>query len=277
MFNRYLRFPGGKKKCLTLSYDDGVIQDERLMSIMKAYGLKGTFNLNSNLWADRDYDDSAKAHRRMTLERAQKLYKDSGMEIAVHGANHPWLEQLPLNICTRELLDDRRELEHQFGGIIRGSAYPFGTYNEDVIKSLECCGIVYSRTVHSTYSFELPQNWLALNPTCHHKDPRLPELIDRFLNGSIWSKPYFFYLWGHSYEYDWDNNWEIIENLGKQLGGRDDVWYCTNIEAYDYIHAFSRLIYDVDMTQCYNPTAYTLWFADDQNMYKIGPGETLTL
>mgnify|MGYP000794294821 CR=1 FL=1 len=46
-----MRFPGGKKKALTLSYDDGVEQDIRLIDIMKANGLKGTFNLNSGLYA----------------------------------------------------------------------------------------------------------------------------------------------------------------------------------------------------------------------------------
>lgn len=42
-----MRFPEGKSKALTLSYDDGVEQDVRLINIMKQHGLKGTFNLNS--------------------------------------------------------------------------------------------------------------------------------------------------------------------------------------------------------------------------------------
>ena len=33
----YMRFPGGKGKALTLSYDDGVGADLRLMKIMKKY------------------------------------------------------------------------------------------------------------------------------------------------------------------------------------------------------------------------------------------------
>lgn len=39
-------FPQGKKKALTLSYDDGVTQDERLIGLMQRYGIKGTFNIN---------------------------------------------------------------------------------------------------------------------------------------------------------------------------------------------------------------------------------------
>ena len=36
----FMRFPGGKSKALTLSYDDGVAQDIRLIEIMKKHGLK---------------------------------------------------------------------------------------------------------------------------------------------------------------------------------------------------------------------------------------------
>lgn len=44
-------FPGGKAKALTLSYDDGVEQDLHLIELMKQHGVKGTFNLNSSLFA----------------------------------------------------------------------------------------------------------------------------------------------------------------------------------------------------------------------------------
>lgn len=41
------RYPGGVMKALTLSYDDGVVHDRRLVEICNRYGLRGTFNLNS--------------------------------------------------------------------------------------------------------------------------------------------------------------------------------------------------------------------------------------
>ena len=46
-----------------------------------------------------------------------------------------------------------------------------------------------------------------------------------------------FYVWGHSYEFDKDNNWEIIENFAEYVGKREDVWYVTNIEIYDYVNS----------------------------------------
>ena len=33
--NIFMRFPGGRQKALTLSYDDGSFQDERLIGLMQ--------------------------------------------------------------------------------------------------------------------------------------------------------------------------------------------------------------------------------------------------
>ena len=97
----YMRFPGGKKKALTLSYDDGVEQDIRLIEIMKKYGLKGTFNINSGMYASEDvvYEPGT-IHRRMSKNAVTELYKNSGMEVAAHGLTHPPLTQLPANFAT---------------------------------------------------------------------------------------------------------------------------------------------------------------------------------
>lgn len=45
-------------------------------------------------------------------------------------------------------------------------------------------------------------------------------------------------MWGHSYEFENNNNWDILKNFCKTAGGREDIWYATNIEICDYISAF---------------------------------------
>ena len=88
MGSMFMRYPGGKKKALTLSYDDGVEQDIRLIELMKKNGLKGTFNLNSGLYAEEGtvYPPGT-VHRRMTEKMATEVYGSSGMEVAVHGGD----------------------------------------------------------------------------------------------------------------------------------------------------------------------------------------------
>ena len=52
---RYMRFPEGREKALTFSYDDGVLADRKLIEIFDRYGLKGTFNLNNELFGVRSW------------------------------------------------------------------------------------------------------------------------------------------------------------------------------------------------------------------------------
>lgn len=44
-----------------------------------------------------------------------------------------------------------------------------------------CCGIKYARTTVSTGNFAVSHDRLRLPATCHHDDPRLFELADKFL------------------------------------------------------------------------------------------------
>ena len=44
---QFMRFPGGKPKAFTMSYDDGVVQDRRFSDVISKYGIKCTFNLNN--------------------------------------------------------------------------------------------------------------------------------------------------------------------------------------------------------------------------------------
>lgn len=272
--NIFMRFPNGKSKALTLSYDDGVIQDKRLIEILKPYGLKATFNINSGYIGDEDAVDSG----RMSLKQIKELYTVSGHEVAIHGATHPFLEKLPLPIAISEVLDDRKRLEEIFGGVIRGMAYPFGTYSDELIGALKSTGIAYSRTVISTHDFRIPIDWFKLTATCHHNDTVLPELTDKFINAipnkeRFRREPLLFYLWGHSYEFDDRNNWEVIEKFAKKIGNREDIWYATNIEIYDYVQAYNNLKFGVDGNCVYNLSGQTVWFEKNGVLCCVGANE----
>lgn len=273
-----MRFPEGKEKALTLSYDDGVEQDIRLLRIMKQYGLKGTFNINSGLYVkEGTFYPENHIHRRMTEKQITEAFLNSGQEIAVHSYTHPFLEQLPSAMMIKEIIEDREKLEEQFGTIVRGMAYPFGTWNEEVISALKSCGIVYARTVESTYDFKIPVDWMKLPATCHHNTPRLMELGSKFVEDKVTRAPYLFYLWGHSYEFEAQNNWNVIEDFAKYVGYKEDIWYATNIEIYEYIDAFKRLIFSMNGKRIKNPTSTNIWFTLNGAAIKIKAGETITL
>ncbi len=278
MNHRYLRFPGGKRKALTLSYDDGVEQDVQLIRLLEKYGVKCTFNLNSGCYPPEGTTYPAGTiHRRMPESSVSTLYKNSLAEVAGHSFTHPFLDQLAPSQAMKEIVDDRIALEKQFGKMVRGFAYPYGTYNDTVIELLRAAGFVYARTVESHHSFRLPKNWLRLGATCHHDDPMLMELAEKFVSQTPERDSWLFYLWGHSYEFEQHNNWNVIEGFLKAVSGKEDIWYATNLEIYDYCKAYERLIVSADGKTVYNPSVCSVWCQFDDEIVEIGAGKTVLI
>ncbi len=280
---QFLRYPGGKYKAVTLSYDDGCIEDLRFSDVVTNYGMKCTFNLNSK-----------KLHGEIiTDEQIKEYFIDRGHEIAVHGAMHRAEGTLRPVEGIKEVLDCRLELEERFGKIIRGMAYPdigilyfTNGANYDSIKNyLTELDIAYARTLGGDNdSFNLPNDFHAWLPTAHHTNPEIFDMIEKFLNVRYEENsrlaahsPKLFYMWGHSYEFERNNNWELLDEICEKIGGRDDIWYATNIEIYDYVKAYESLVYSADGNTIYNPTLYKIWFTRDDKLYKISSGETIKL
>ncbi|MBQ2955608.1 MAG: polysaccharide deacetylase family protein [Clostridia bacterium] len=261
-------FPGGKSRALTLSYDDGVGQDVKLMGILREHGMKATFNLDSGKMGVGGVRDDGVEVRRMLPDEVKEAYL--GFEVAVHGYTHPFLTLMPKDMMAREVAKDREELEKLTGYPVRGMAYPYGAYNEQVIEQLRAMGIAYARTANSTGGFSLPKDFLAWHPTCHHNAPDLMELCDRFLNKKNYNPHEVFYLWGHSYEFDADKNWDAIERFCDKMALHEDIWYATNIEIYDYIDASNRLISSCDGRILYNPSAIDVWVTKNGSLWAAG-------
>ncbi|MBO5287020.1 MAG: polysaccharide deacetylase family protein [Clostridia bacterium] len=276
MNNNFMCFPNGKLKALTFSYDDGEKQDIRLAQLFNKYGLKCTFNLNSGLMPV----TKSETHSKVSLEEIPTVYE--GHEVAVHTSHHPFLERIPVNIAISEILGDKQALEKYTGYIVRGMAYPFGTYNNDVLRILKDIGIKYSRGVGAHHRFSIPTKWLEMDTTCHHAEECVFELAEEFVNKSPldnWKSldGWLFYIWGHSYEYRTEADWERMERLCQKLSSRDDVWYATNIEIYDYVEAYRSLEYSVDFNRVYNPSAKDVWMIHNGKTIKIPTGKEIEL
>ena len=281
---RFLRFPEGKAKALTLSYDDGCKQDLRFVEILNRYGIKCTFNHNCD-----------RMHKTYVIptETVKELFLDHGHEIAVHGDMHRANgSQRPLD-GIRDVLECRLELEKKYGRIIRGMAYPdtgitylengtdFGMIKQ-YLKELDIC---YARTLGGDNdSFRLPADWHAWMPTAHHNNPNLDEYMDKFLSAdrspAVYHAkrgPMLFYLWGHAYEFDNNKNWDLAEKICEKMGNNPEIWYATNMEIYEYVNAYRSLVISADETMVYNPSLQTVFFDIDGVPYSVKPGETLKI
>lgn len=270
----FIRFPNGKPKALTFSYDDGVVADRRLVDILTKHGLHGTFNLNSG--------KLSKGDRHLSTDEVKAVYLENGHEVACHTLTHPFLDRESQQVALFEVTEDRRNLEKLAGGVVRGMAYPYGAFNDETVEALKVAGIAYCRTVVSTRNFNIPTDWLRMPATCHHKDAQLPELTNRFLTQSPDEAAgnrdgWLFYVWGHSYEFDNNDNWDLIENFAATVSGKEDVWYATNIEIYEYVTAYRRLQFSMTGDAVYNPSAVDVWIDKDRKLYHIPAGKTVTL
>lgn len=240
----YTCFPGGKFKCLTMSYDDGRNADRRLIDLFNRHGIKGTFHLNSGL--------AAAGGDRVPPEAFRQVY--AGHEVSCHTVTHPTLARCPLPSVITEVLDDRRALEAAVGYPVRGLSYPNGSYNEEICDMLRHVGIRYSRVVGNSDSFAMPDDLMRWKATCHHNH-NLMSLAEQFLALHKEQYQYLMYVWGHSYEFDRDDNWQLIEDFCAMMGGHDDIWYATNIEIVDYLDVFHGLQFAADNSFVYNPSA----------------------
>ncbi len=225
----------GKLKAVTFSYDDGILQDVRLIKILNKYGLKGTFNLNSGRFGNKGSllcEEEIVNHTRIKAEDVKTVY--AGHEIAAHTVTHPQLYTMTPQEVFREVEEDREFLSELAGYEIVGMAYPGGTYNatdmvKDVIKNKT--GIKYARTTTSTYSFDLQEDLVSFNPTVHHHREweDMLSLGRKFVELKV-DKPQIFYIWGHAYEFDIQNTWDRFEEFCKMISGHSDIFYGTNKE-----------------------------------------------
>ena len=285
----YKAYPGGKHKVLTLSYDDGKIQDRRLVSIFNKYGIKATFNLNSGL---------TEMDIRIDPEEWKELY--AGHEAAVHTYTHPTIARTPKNEMLYEYLEDRKFIESIFGRPIRGLAYPNGSCDDTCVEMAKAAGLEYGRLAADKYAlvkaamqydndssapvligdatgFEIPQDYMRWLPTCHHNHDLL-GFGKRFLELHKSQYLYMMYVWGHSFEFDKNDNWNVIEEFCEMMSGHDDIWYATNIEIVDYDKVFSNLQFAADNSFVYNPSVQSAWLkVNDKRYVEVKGGECVTL
>lgn len=224
----------GKLKAVTFSFDDGVSQDIRLIELFNRYGLKCTFNLNSELLGKNGIlirENQRIAHYKIKPENVKEIYE--GHEVAVHTLTHPTLTELPEEEIIRQVEQDRINLEKLVGYDVVGMAYPNGLNDDRVAEILKNkTKIKYSRTVTNTDSFDLQDNLYRFKPnvygTMEHE--RLMKIAHEFAELKS-DKPQIFYVWGHAYEFDyWSDAFYKFEEFCKFISNRDDIFYGTNAE-----------------------------------------------
>ena len=249
------------RKYFTVSFDDGLEQDKELLRLMRKYGIRGTFNLNSELFGTNSYIKylgryglrsvaEIPAHpglwkiapaRRIPADEVRQVYE--GMELATHGCFHKNLTSLTTNELREELLQDRENLRQYTDLPVVGHAYPSGQTSSEVERFLKENGFLYARGVMSAGSkekFRFPQDPLNFKPTCWHIEAKLEALVDQFLAAEASDGDLLFFLWGHGYELDFSSLRKLrtaYERIFDKLAQHDEIIKCTNAEAFSAVQS----------------------------------------
>lgn len=226
-------YPGGKKKAFNITYDDGVLQDERFVALLNRYGIKGTFNLNSRLMLEEFSwtHPSGMQVKRLSPERARHLY--DGHEVASHTLTHPYMRELSDGELYRQLKADKDALEKLFGREIRGFAVPFDYFDDRIADCARACGFAYARTSEVTGNFSPCADACHWKTGIYHLDLNLTNFVAAFLNTQ--EELAVCQIVGHSYDLDAENLWGTMELICAAVSKCDDIWFCTNAELVDFL------------------------------------------
>ena len=261
-------YPNGKRKALNITYDDGVLQDVRFVALLNRYGLKGTFNLNSQLMEE----EFAWIHpcgmevKRLGTEAVQGLY--DGHEIASHTLTHPYMQELPEFEILRQLGEDKQRLEALFGREVSGFAVPFDYYDDLIARCAQICGFEYARMSEFSLSYVPCTDWYYWKSGVYHIMPELIPFVEGFLKSD--QELAVCQIVGHSYDLDAENLWETMEEICATIAVQEDVWPCTNLELVRYLKAMAQF-------DGINRSDMDLWFESNDEVIVLHPGESLKI
>jgi len=204
-------------------WDDGDVDDIRLVNILKKHNARATFNISPGGFKSKRrlvhrFKDEYPVYR-LTLDEMPEVYE--GFCIGGHTMTHPFLNEIDPDWALTELSECRRYIEKHFGQAACGMAYPCGAYNDDVKELVRKAGYLYART---TKNIDLELNLcdpMALHTHCHFLDPLFWNKFEavKAIDGD-------FYFWGHTFELMGDDTrWlELDAMIGRLSDDPDTEW-----------------------------------------------------
>jgi peptidoglycan/xylan/chitin deacetylase (PgdA/CDA1 family) len=201
-------------------WDDAVTADIRLIEILRKHHAKATFNVNPGLHgATRGggWEYKGSPVQRMALDELRPTYE--GFTVANHTMTHPRLQEIELEKARLEIVEGRDWLQQHFQQEVLGFAYPFGTYNDEVMELLREAGHVYGRTTKNVTPCFPPEDAMAFHADCHFLNAEFDTKYEAAKACGV------FYFWGHSYEIIHEEMWNAFDQqIAKISADPDAEW-----------------------------------------------------
>lgn len=231
------------KKYFTVSFDDGITQDRRIIEIFKKYDFTAcTFFINTGLCGESwplvgiQAGRPGVTHIRFTEDELRSGIYD-GYDVCVHTLEHLSLKNFDSDPdeLARQIETDADNIESITGRRPAGMAWPGGPteYTDETVKNVaEYTTMRFARRMGPTYGFDLPDEFLKWDPTCSISDNSVLDLARSFIAAEC-TEDMLFYVWGHGYELDLYDRYDVLEELIKMMTEADGVVPVTNSEFYE--------------------------------------------
>lgn len=223
---------------VTTSWDDGTVTDLRLAELLEKYGIKGTF------YIPKSYPDNL-------LPKKDIAPLGRRFEIGAHSVSHPDLTKISPAQAKREIEESKIYLEDLLGHSVAMFCYPRGRYNENIKKMVRNSGFVAARTCnHGGFSSPVdPYEW---HITLHASNGSPLMTVRIWWKSRLWKvsallnwetrakllfdlaleKGGVYHIWGHSAEFETNNEWNKLDRVLKYISNREGVRYMTNGEVF---------------------------------------------
>ncbi len=228
-----------KPVIVTTSWDDGHKCDIRLASLLRKYGVGGTFYICPKT---REFP----AAERLTPDEIRELAGE--FEIGAHTMTHPHLSRLDADAAREEINRSKEVLERIVGQPLRSFCYPYGDHSDETKRLVREAGFASARSINrfTTRSADQLAIGTSVDTYDHLRDGMLsvlrlcrrrPWQIFRMRRWDNLAKAMFaqarergevFHLWGHSREIDMHNDWVRLEEFLAWLSEQPDVVFAGN-------------------------------------------------
>ena len=300
-------YPSLKRKALTFTIDDGNLKyDEMLLDILKPAGIKGTFNLCSNIHEGKEdlirefyrgygIANHCQYHPLVNFdgveypisnEKFDEATSDPKYVYPVEGREgffwlmrpNGWRHMIFEPDFSRYVEEGQRELKAIFGeNASRDYVWPYGKQDSasvmETIKRLHRSSRQTGCTLDKD-GFAIPRDKYAWSYNAN--DMNLLEVMEKYEAYADDGELKFFAFGVHSVDFERDGKWDDLRTFAKLYGNRPETyWYASVEDIFDYEEAVKTLL--ITETEIKNPSTVEVYLEVDGKAMSVKPESVLKI
>jgi len=215
-------------------WDDAILNDLRLIKIIKQYKAKATFAVDAGDLTDKRQTNAwvvgGTPFGKVSIDDVKNIYSE--FEIASHGLTHKVLPGLSAAEMKREVVESKQLLESWLGRPIKGFVYPGCPYDDAAKEAVRAAGYLWARTCENNPEFCPVADPMAMRTTVAFNAPDFWQEFNQ-----IKAKGGVFIFWGHTF-FRSEAEWSDIEAKIARLSQDPSVVWVNTSDLFDPLKGF---------------------------------------